>query len=163
MQAIQNDDTMPPRISTRIYRACASFLSTSLAAQIFTAPLLLHYFGYISGWALLLNCIFVPFIGFVFSLLLLLVILACVLPLGLSSVILYVPNVVWSAVLLLFEVADFTSFALEGLMITTGLTFVYWTATLFFTDKWNTKKSLRFLLGGVCIFAFVAGMVALNV
>ena len=162
MQALQNDDTMPPRISTRIYRACSSFLATSLGAQIFTAPILLHYFGYVSGWALLLNCIFVPFIGVIFSLLLLSVAVACVLPVGLSTVILYVPNVVWSAVLLLFEAVDFTSFALEGLTITTGLSFVYLTATLFFTDKWDMKKSLRFLLAGVCIFAFVAGMYALN-
>ena len=84
------------------------------------------------------------------------------LPVGLSTVILYVPNVVWSAVLLLFEAVDFTSFALEGLTITTGLSFVYLTATLFFTDKWDMKKSLRFLLAGVCIFAFMAGMYALN-
>ena len=162
MQALQNDDTMPPRISTRIYRACSSFLATSLGAQIFTAPLLLHYFGYVSGWALLLNGIFVPFIGVIFSFLLLAVVLACILPLGCSGVILYIPNVVWSAVLLLFEVADFTSFALEGVTITTGISFVYWMATLFFTDKWNMKKSMRFLLGCVCILAFVAGMYALN-
>ena len=76
--------------------------------------------------------------------------------------ILYLPNVVWSAVLLLFEVVDFTSFALEGVAITSGLSLVYIASTLFFTDKWNLKKSLRFVLGGVCICAFVAGMVALN-
>ena len=162
LKAIANDDTAPPRISTRIYRAVKSFLSASLGAQIFTAPLLLQYFGYVSGWALLLNGIFVPFIGAIFSLLLLFVLVACVLPIGLSVGILYLPNIVWSAVLLLFEVVDFTSFALEGVAITSGLSLVYLLSTLFFTDKWNLKKSLRFVLGGVCIFAFVAGMVALN-
>ena len=161
-KAIENDDTMPPRISTRIYRAGSSFLATSLGAQIFTAPLLLQYFGYVSGWALLLNCIFVPFISAVFSLLLLFVALACLLPAGFASVILYLPNAIWSGVLLLFEVADFTSFAIEGVAITSGLSLVYITATLFFTDKWNMRKSFRFILAGVCIFAFVIGMVALN-
>jgi competence protein ComEC len=163
LQAIENDDTLPPRISTRIYRAVTSFLATSLGAQIFTAPLLLQYFGYVSGWALLLNCIFVPFISAVFSLLLLCVALASLLPIGVAAVILYLPNVLWSAVLLLFEVVDFTSFAIEGLAITSGLSLLYITATLFFTDKWNLKKSLRFILAGVCILAFVIGMVALNV
>ena len=79
-----------------------------------------------------------------------------------APVLLFVPNVIWSAVLLLFEVVDFTSFAIEGLVISTGLTLTYLVATLFFTDKWNMKKYLRLILGGVCIFAFVVGMVALN-
>lgn len=162
LQAIENEDTMPPRISTRIYRAVSSFLATSLAAQIFTAPLLLQYFGYISGWALLLNCIFVPFISAIFSLLLMLVTVACLMPLGLATAVLYLPNVIWSAVLLLFEVVDFTSFALEGISISAGVSLVYIAATLFFTDKWNLKKSLRFTLGGACVLAFAIGMVALN-
>jgi hypothetical protein len=57
---------------------------------------------------------------------------------------------------------DFTAFAIEGLTITSGLVLVYIAACLFFTDKWNLKKSFRFLLAGVCIFAFVVGMAALN-
>lgn len=163
IEAIKNDDTMPPRISTRIYRAITSFLATSLGAQIFTAPFLLQYFGYISGWALLLNCIFVPFISAIFSILLLFVALACMLPSGTAVVLLYIPNVIWSAVLILFEVVDFTSFSIEGVQITPALSLVYIAATLFFTDKWNVKKSFTLLIGGVCILAFAIGMVALNV
>lgn len=162
VEAIKNGDTLPPSIPARIYRACASFLATSIAAQIFTAPLLLIYFGYISGWALLLNCFFVPFIGVIFSLLLLLVGVACVLPMF-TKVFLYLPNLIWSAVLLLFELADFTKFSIEGISISAPLVALYLTSTLFFTDKWNIKKSVRWILGGVCIFAFGVGMVALNV
>jgi competence protein ComEC len=162
VEAIKNGDTLPPSIPARIYRACASFLSTSLAAQIFTAPLLLLYFGYISGWALLLNCFFVPFIGAVFSLLLLSVGAACVLPM-IAKAFLYIPNLIWSAVLLLFELVDFTKFAIEGISISATMIAIYLTSTLFFTDKWNLKKSARWILGGVCIFAFGVGMVALNV
>lgn len=162
-QALENDDTIPPRIPARIYRILSSFMATSLAAQLFTAPLLLQYFGYVSGWALLLNCIFVPFISIVFSWLFLFVLLACILPTGLEAVLLYLPNAVWSAVLLLFERFDFSSFALKGISISSGLSMVYIAVCLFFTDKWNLKKSTQFLLAGVCIFAFVAGMVALNV
>ncbi len=162
VKAIEGGDTLPPRISTRIYRASSSFLASSIGAQVFTAPLLLQYFGYVSGWALLLNCIFVPFISIIFPLLFLFVALACVLPVGFAMGILYLPNVLWSAVLLLFEAVDFTSFAIEGLAITSGLSLVYIVACLFFTDKWNLKKSLRFILALVCIFTFAVGMVALN-
>lgn len=163
IEAIKNDDTVPPRISTRIYRAVSTLFATSLGAQIFTAPLLLQYFGYASGWALLLNCVFVPLIAAVFSQLLLTVAIACVLPLELAFVALYIPNVLWSAVMLLFEAVDFTSFALEGLAVSSGLIFVYFLAALFFTDKWNLKNSSRLILGFACILAFAIGMVALNV
>ena len=162
-QALENDDTMPPRLSTRIYRAVSSFMATSLAAQLFTAPLLLQYFGYVSGWSLLLNCIFVPLIGIMFSWLFLFVLLASILPTGLEVAALYLPNAVWSLLLLLFERFDFSSFALQGITISSGVSMVYIAACLFFTDKWNLKKSTRLLLAGVCIFTFVAGMVALNV
>jgi hypothetical protein len=66
-------------------------------------------------------------------------------------------------VLLVFEAVDFTSFALEGLTISAAATVLYLMSTLFFTDKWNLKKSFRFILGGVCILAFAATMAALNV
>ena len=163
IDAIKNDDTLPPRLSTRAYRAIASFLATSLGAQIFTAPLLLQYFGYVSGWALLLNCIFVPFISAVFSILLWVVLIACVLPVDFAVVILYLPNVIWSTVLLLFEAVDFTSFCIEGLKITSAATVLYIAATLFFTDKWNMKKSYRLFCGIGFILAFGIAMVALNV
>lgn len=162
-EALKNKDTSPPRISTRIYRNVSSFLSVSLAAQIFTSPLLLYYFGYVSGWALLLNCIFVPFISTVFSLLLVTVVLACIFPLLCATTILYVPNVLWSFVLLLFEMVDFSSFAIRGLQISISSVLLYLLATLFFTDKWNIGRRVSLLLGVVCFCAFAIGMVALNV
>ena len=161
-EALENDDTMPPRLTTRAYRAVASFLSVSIGTQIFTAPLLLYYFGYVSGWALLLNCIFVPFISAVFSLLFLSVVVACLLPISCAGVLLYVPNVLWSLVTLLFETADFTNFALKGYQISVPVVILFILGVLFCTDKWNFKKGLRLAFAGVCICAFVIGMVALN-
>ena len=163
LEALKRGDTSPPRLSTRIYRKIASFLSVSIGAQIFTAPLLLYYFGYVSGWALLLNCIFVPFVSGIFSLLLLTVVLACILPLTCAGVILYAPNALWSLALLLFEVVDFTAFALEGIRISASVIVTYILTVLFFTDKWNVNKWLRLTLCLVCFCAFGIGMVALNV
>jgi competence protein ComEC len=162
LKTLERGDTSPPRLSTRAYRIVASFLSVSLGAQLFTAPFLLYYFGYVSGWALLLNCIFVPFISGIFSLLLVAVLLASILPVSCMAVVLYVPNMLWSAVLLLFEAADFTSFAIEGLQISVSVAVLYLLGILFCTDKWNVRKSLRFTLASVCFCAFVVGMIALN-
>lgn len=163
VEAMKNGDTLPPRLTTRAYRAVASFLSVSLGAQIFTAPFLLYYFGYVSGWALLLNCIFVPLISGIFSLLLLTVALSCLLPLPCSTFLLFAPNALWSLVLLLFEMVDFTSFALSGFKISVSLTVAYLIGTLFCTDKWNVNKWLRFVLVLACFCAFGVGMYALNV
>ena len=163
IEAMKNDDTMPPRLITRIYRAVSSFLAVSMSAQIFTAPFLLYYFGYVSGWALLLNCIFVPFISLIFSLLLVMVVLACLLPITCAGVLLFAPNALWSAVLLLFEVVDFTSFALEGWTISVSMMAVYLLGFLFCTDKWNVNKWTRFALAMACFIAFGVGMYALNV
>lgn len=162
-EALKNDDTLPPGIGERIYRAVRGFLSVSLSAQIFTAPLLLHYFGYVSGWALLLNGIFVPFISGVFWLLLLLVTLACLLPTSFAALILYLPNVIWSAALLIFQTLDFSSFALQGLRLSVGGMIAYFAAWLFCSDKWNLKKTLSFILAGGCFLTFVITMVALNI
>jgi competence protein ComEC len=163
IEAMKNDDTMPPRLSTRAYRAVSSFLAVSISAQIFTAPFLLYYFGYVSGWALSLNCIFVPFISMIFSLLLVAVVLACLLPTAWASVLLFAPNALWSAVLLLFEAVDFTSFALEIENVSISMAVVYILGFLFCTDKWNVSKWTRFALAMACFCAFGVGMYALNV
>ena len=136
-----------------------AFLSVSTAAQIATAPVLLQSFGYISGWSLLLNCIFVPFIGVIFSVLLSLVALSCVLPLSCSAVLLYLPNAVWSAVLLLFEAFDFSLFAIRGVTLSAGALACYYLALTFFSDKWNLRSRERFALGTLCAIGWFATLV----
>ena len=162
-EALKNDDTLPPKVGERVYRAVSSFLSVSLGAQIFTAPLLLHYFGYVSGWALLLNGIFVPFISGVFWFLFLLVTVACLLPTSFAVAILYLPNLIWSAALLVFQTVDFSSFALQGVRLSLGGFITYFAAWLFCSDKWNLKKPLSLALAGICFIAFTITMVVLNV
>lgn len=162
-EAKENGDTLPPSLGERAYRAGSSFLSVSLGAQVFTAPLLLHYFGYVSGWALLLNCLFVPLISAVFSALLLLVAIACFFPASWAAALLYLPNVVWSAILLAFQTLDFSSFAISDLSLSVGAFFAYFAFCLFCSDKWNLKKSLCLILAGACFVSFLITMVALNI
>lgn len=160
---IKKGDTLPLSVGERAYRAVASFLSASLSAQIFTAPLMLQAFGYVSGWGMFLNCLFIPLVSALFSALLLLVVLACLLPIGFASVILYLPNAVWSLLLLLFQTLDFSSFAVQGLTLSAGALVAYYFGWIFCTDKFNLKKSFSYALVGVCFLAFAITMVALNV
>lgn len=163
LAAAESGDTLPLTPFERMGRGVRSFLSVSFAAQTATAPILLYTFGYVSLWALLLNCLFVPFVGLVFSGLLLLAFLACLLPLGASVVLLYVPNVVWSAALLLFEAVDFSSFAIQGLEISIGACILYYLACTFLSDKWNVGRGWKICLVMLCFLGFASTMVALNV
>ena len=146
-------------IAEKIREKSIAFLSVSTSAQIATAPVLLQAFGYISGWSLLLNCIFVPLIGAIFSVLLSLVALSCVLPLSFSAVLLYLPNAVWSAVLLLFEEFDFSLFAIRGVTLSAGALACYYLALTFFSDKWNLRSRERFALGTLCAIGWIATLV----
>ena len=150
-------------LRVKAWRACRDFFAVSLAAQIFTAPLLLYHFGYVSCWALLLNCIFVPLISAGFLFVFGFALLATLLPIGWASVILYVPNLFWSALLLLFQGVDFSSFAISGLKIGGACILPYFIGCLFCSDKWNFKKSFKRMLAIACFLAFAVGVYAMNV
>jgi competence protein ComEC len=152
----------PLGVRGRIVRSVLSFLSVTLSAQIATAPLTLYVFGYLSVWSLLLNCLFVPILSVIFSAMLTLVVIACILPLAFSSVVLYLPSVVWSALLLVFQIFDLSANLIQNVSLHRNLLVVYYTALLFCTDKWNISKKLKTTLVGICFAAFLLGIIFLN-
>ena len=160
---LENGDTLPLTMGERCFQAVRSLLSASLAAQILTAPLQYMAFGYLSGWSFLLNLIFVPIISAVFAFLLLVVVLACILPLGWSTYVLYLPAMLFNGALLMFEVADFSSFALTGMQVSGGSCVCYYGGVIFLTDKWNVTKRQRNFLSMVCFTAFFVILALLNV
>lgn len=149
-------------LSVKARQGIISFLSVSTAAQIATAPVLLQTFGYLSGWSLLLNCIFVPLISAIFSWLLVGVTAACFLPLSASWILLYVPNVIWSAALLVFEAFDFSAFMLKDVTLTAGAFISYYGALSFFSDKWNLTVKQRRAFGLLCVAGFIAVVLLVN-
>ena len=157
----ERDEDMPIGIFFRVWRKGSKIVSVSLAAQIATAPILLYWFGFVSGWTLLLNVLFVPIISGVFALLLLLVFLACVLPATFSTVLLYLPSTLWQALLLVFEIFDFSSFAWTR-ELPLGSVLCYYGGGLFATDIWNISKRLKWTLILLCFFGFGVTMFALN-
>ena len=162
-KTLENGDTLPLTMGEKIWRFAASLFSASLAAQITTAPLQYMAFGYLSGWSLLLNLFFVPLISGVFALLLALVVAACLLPTVWSAYLLYVPKVLWNALLLLFEVADFSTFALTGIQLSGESCVCYYGGVSFLTDKWNISQRQRRALALSSFLAFIVILALLNV
>lgn len=156
------DENMPPPVWERVRRTAFSFLSVSLSAQVATAPILLNAFGYLSVWGVLLNGIFVPLISATFSFLLVIVLTACLLPIGLSPIILYVPKVVWSVCLLLFEGVDFSSFVVSGIKLSFLSILLYGLLCTLFSDKWNLSKTWRWIGRGICLTALIISLLVLN-
>ena len=154
-------DSLPLNVPERIRRSIISFLSVTIAAQAFTAPISIIAFGYFSWISLLLNCLFVPLVSVAFAFLLALVLLSCILPLVCGTIILYAPNVVLSVLLLLFQLTDFSKLKL---VCELGLaTCIAWyTFLMLCTDKWNLSRK-ELLVGRITMFlVFAATVYATN-
>ena len=161
-EMLSKGDTLPLTVGERAFRAVASLLSASFAAQVFTAPLQYLAFGYLSGWSLMLNVIFIPLVGVVFAGLLLCVFLACLLPLWCSTYVLYIPAMLINVVTLLFEVADFSTFVLMGVQLSHGSCVCYYGGVVFLTDKWNLSKKQKAFLSSICFAGFFLLLAMLN-
>ena len=159
---LEDGDTLPRSVEGRIARWIASVFSVSLSAQIATTPILLGAFGYISGWSLLLNILFVPLISAVFGVLLLFVAIACVLPIACSTFVLYLPNLLWSAALLVFEIADFSTFLLTAEKVPMAAFIAYFGGCIFLSDKWNISKKWRKVYAWACFMVFAIVLMLAN-
>lgn len=155
-------DMPPVSLYEKAKRSVCSYVAVSLSAQLFTIPLLYSAFGYFSPVSFLLNLCFVPIVTSIFCILLVFVLVATFFSSGVSGVILYLPNVVWSVLLLLFEAADFTSLSLSNFSWgASGATMWYATVAVL-SDKFNFKKRERIFSFCLFFIAFVATMVAMN-
>ena len=132
-------------------------LSITLSAQVATLPIQLTAFGYVSFWSVLLNFVLLPAVCAAFSLMLVLAILSCVFPFA-AGVFLYVPQLIWSVLLLVFQVFDFSTFALQGVVLSPLSIVCYCVALLAVTDKWNLQSRVRWIL----FLAFLAVFVVLS-
>lgn len=158
----EEKEERPLTLGEQFVRDSISLFSASLAAQITTAPVLLSTFGYLSGWSMLLNFIFVPLVSVIFALLLLFTVIAALLPLAAAQVVLFIPNAVWSAVLLLFEAFDFSGFAIAGVAVSGVGSICYYLGCTFLTDKWNLSQKTKTWLAVLCAAGMVICTIAVN-
>jgi hypothetical protein len=87
--------------------------------------------------------------------------LSCLLPTLASTTLLYVPSTLWQALLLFFEIFDFSTFAWTK-SLSAGTVACYYGGWLFITDKWNISKRLKMVLIVLCFLGFGVTMFALN-
>lgn len=138
----------------------SSALCISFSAQVFTLPILLDSFGYISGLSLLLNLLFIPVFSAVFSLLFVFTVLSCILPFA-SEVLLWLPGN-----LLRLSVLPVSAFEFDVLLIS-GFSFgalaVLWYLLCWLnTDKINLKAVPKACLSVLLCIALTLGMVFRN-
>ena len=68
----------------------------------------------------------------------------------------------WNALVLVFEVVDFSRFCIAGIELSGGAVALYYCALLFLTDKWNLNSFLKKVcFVGLCLL-FGVGMYGLN-
>lgn len=144
----------------RMPRKLSSAIAVSLSAQLATFPILLDAFGYVSALSLFLNLIFVPLISFVYAVLFVCALIACLFPFG-AGVLLWVPE--WMLVLAQMPVLAFDWRA--GLIC--GFVFggaaVLWFLTLFvLSDKVNLRALPRCALALTLTAAMTVSMLAGN-
>ena len=135
-----------------------SFLGVTIGAQVSTAPILLNAYGYLSGWGFFLNAIFVPCVGFVFSVTLGCAFLAMLLPSVLSTAILWLPNLLWTVVLLIFYAFEFPVI-FNGVTLNGAFIFCYYALLIVLSGKFNLRRNekiaLILIFASLCISAFV--------
>lgn len=157
-----DEDEKPLTAGKEFYNGIVSLLSASLATQIATAPVLLSAFGYLSGWATILNFLFIPLVSGVFAILLLFAVVAAILPLSAAATVLLAPNALFSALLLLFEIVDFSAFALTGIALSGAGNICYYAGCLLLTEKWNLDGKWKSVCSAVMFAGALIATLAVN-
>ncbi len=133
-------NTSPKPLVRQAIEAFASFMAVSLSAQLGTLPILYVRFGYLSFVSVGLNVLFVPLVSACFAVLLILVLIACLLPVEWGTVLLYAPDTLLHAVMLPFHAVDFVDGAVRSVVFETGAIICYYAGLIFCTDKLNFPK-----------------------
>ena len=128
------------------------YLSAGLSATIFSVPVLLESFGYLSVWSVLLNLLFLPVLPVIFLGLLLCALLAITIPPA-AAFFLAVPESFLSLFLYIFSAFD-PSFVLTGFALGAG-TVVWWVACVALSSRFRLSIKGKAIAAAVlaCIFA----------
>ena len=137
----------------------AAAIGISLSAQIFTFPLLLDAFGYVSAIGLVLNFVFIPLISFVYTVLFLCTMVAAILPIAEFS--LFLPSILLKIAVLPIIAFDYKSLLISGFSF--GACAALWYCLFFFlSDKINLKRVPKLCGAGILSIALVLSMFSRN-
>lgn len=147
----------PASLGDKAISVLAQAVASTLAAQTFTLPITVNTFGYLSLLSIPLNCLVVPALVALFPVLLALTAVGCVLPVA-APYLLYLPAVVWHAIILPFEIFDLSTTALLGIFFSGGAALLYCTALVLISGKINLRGWKKWTMVGVYLVLFVAAM-----
>ena len=146
----------------RIFRFLPEKVSAAvgavIAAWLFSAPILIIFFGKLSLFAVASNLIFIPVVGVIYIFLLLSAILSFVSP----AVFLFVPNIVLSIVNFAVKIIDYSPFIIGGITLTAATLF-YYASLIVPTGIFNLKTITKTVLSVSFTLAFVLSTAFYNV
>ncbi len=128
-------------------RPIADYLSANLSVQIFTFPVMLACFGYVSVWGTLLNLLILPLLPMVFSYLLLSAALSLMIPPAAAG-LLVVPKGLLSLLMWLFT-HDF-GMVLQGFVLGMGASFLV-IALIVLSGRVRLSRGMR--TAALCLLA----------
>jgi ComEC/Rec2-related protein len=131
----------------------AQYLSSSIAVQLFTFPVMLEVFGYVSVWGTLLNLVVIPLLPLLFLTLLVTALLSCMMPFA-ASVLLFPAYSMLSALLYAFSAVDL-SFVIKGLTLGVGVT-VWIAGCVALSQRFRLKTVARAVTAVVFALLFTA-------
>ncbi len=136
-------------------RFLSGYLSAAVSVAVFSFPILMECFGYVSLWGLLLNLFLIPVLPVFFLTLLLCAAAALCIPAA-AGVLLFPAETLMSLFLLLMS-ADF-SFVLKGFTLGAGAA-VWIAGCVLLSERFRMRVPLR--IAAACLFAAVFSLAVL--
>ena len=130
-----------------------SYLSVSLAVQIFTFPILIQSFGYYSVWGMALNFFVIPALGVVFPAILACTALSLIFPAA-ASVLMLCPESVLALLVWMFSSVDLT-YVIAGFSLGAGGT-VWLIACVALSERFRMTPRGR--AATACVFCALFAM-----
>ena len=138
----------------------SNVLSPCLVAQVVSFPLLIDFFGYASPFSFIFNLVIIPFIAFIFPLLLAFYLLLAVIPTGWIFGV--VPNLAFTIIGYVLSFINSEAFLISGVKFSYSAVAFY--AFLYlFAKKFNFSKKTYAILHIITLISFILLFIIINI
>lgn len=129
-------------------------ISLVLSAQLSSIPICLMQFGEASLFAVIANIVFFPIVSFIFIFLLVSTLIGGIF--GISSITLFVPGYILSAINYIVSLIDYDAFIISGIS-PGGFAILYYFSFILFGGIINIRKKVAISLACVCLLLSCLG------
>ncbi|MBE7082003.1 MAG: ComEC/Rec2 family competence protein [Clostridiales bacterium] len=137
----------------------AMTIGTVLSAQIFSLPICLYAFGYVSTISVLINLLFIPIVSFIFTLTLFATIIGGIF--GISNILLFPSNYIFKLINILIGAFDYKIFIVGGIVIGSGI-ISYYFIWLILADMFNLKRLAKLIVSLCLSVTFITTIIISN-